>query len=101
MDVMKLSFPDNYFDCVIDKSTVDVLFCGDNALLNVATMMKEIQRVLKKKGTDIIVSFGTPDERAEHFEREHLSFEMKIFTLKKSLIKLEGKTEAVINNLGR
>lgn len=42
MDVCDLKYPDNYFDIAVDKSTIDALLCGDNAYLNVATMMKEV-----------------------------------------------------------
>ena len=41
MDVCDLKYPDNYFDCVIDKSTIDAILCGDNAFLNTALLLKE------------------------------------------------------------
>ena len=41
MDVCNLSYPDNFFDVAIDKSTIDALLCGDNAYLNTALMLKE------------------------------------------------------------
>lgn len=41
MDVCNLSYPDNFFDIAIDKSTIDALLCGDNAYLNTALMLKE------------------------------------------------------------
>lgn len=74
MDVRELNYPDNYFDCAIDKSTIDALLCGENAYLNVAKMMKEVQRVLKTDGHYIAISYGKPESRSYHFEREHLSF---------------------------
>lgn len=101
MDVMSLNYPDNYFDFVIDKSTIDVLFCGNNSFMNVAVMMKEIQRVLKVNGVDLVVSFGTPESKIRHFEMDHLSFDIKIFSLKRSCLVKEGQTEIVIINLWR
>lgn len=98
MDVRNLLFSDDYFDYIIDKSTIDVLFCGQNVALNIAIMLKEVQRVLKVKGSYLIVSFGSPENRSFHFERDHLSFEMKIFTLKKKLQYKEEKIEGVIIN---
>lgn len=98
MDVRNLIYPDNNFDYIIDKSTIDVLFCGDNVSLNVAIMMNEVQRVLKIKGSYFIVSFGAPENRALHFERDNLSFEMKIFTLKKNLLYKDEKIEGVLND---
>lgn len=40
MDVRSLTYPSNYFDLIIDKSTIDALLCGDYAYLNVAKMLK-------------------------------------------------------------
>lgn len=77
MDVRDITYPDQYFDVAIDKSTIDALLCGDNAYLNVAKMMKEVQRVLKPEGYYIAISYGKPENRAQHFERDHLSFAMK------------------------
>jgi len=74
MDVRDIKYPDGYFDAAIDKSTIDALLCGDNAYVNVAMMMKEVQRVLKPGGHYIAISYGKPESRAYHFEREHLSF---------------------------
>ena len=42
MDVCQISYPSEYFDIAIDKSTIDALLCGDNAFYNVAKMMKEV-----------------------------------------------------------
>lgn len=41
MDVCDLKYPENFFDCVIDKSTIDAILCGDNAFLNTALLLKE------------------------------------------------------------
>jgi ubiquinone/menaquinone biosynthesis C-methylase UbiE len=53
------------------------LLCGDNAFLNVASMLKEVQRVLKPGGVYIAISYGKPENREFHFEREHLNFSLK------------------------
>lgn len=69
---------DRSYDVAIDKSTIDALLCGDNAYLMVAKMTKEIQRVLKDEtGLYIAISYGKPESRSMHFEREHLSFTLK------------------------
>lgn len=41
MDVCDMTYEDNYFDVVIDKSTMDALLCIPNAFLNIAKMKKE------------------------------------------------------------
>eukprot|EP00356_Strombidium_inclinatum_P012707 CAMPEP_0170490806 /NCGR_PEP_ID=MMETSP0208-20121228/9574_1 /TAXON_ID=197538 /ORGANISM="Strombidium inclinatum, Strain S3" /LENGTH=94 /DNA_ID=CAMNT_0010766261 /DNA_START=292 /DNA_END=576 /DNA_ORIENTATION=- len=80
MDVCDLKYPDNYFDVVIDKSTIDAILCGDNAFLNTAIMLKEGQRVLKVDGKYIAISYGKPSTRSFHFERKFLSWTLKEYT---------------------
>jgi hypothetical protein len=41
MDCRDLHYSDEFFDMVIDKSTIDALLCGNYAYLNVAIMLKE------------------------------------------------------------
>jgi len=83
MDVRDLKYPDKHFDIAIDKSTIDALLCGDNSFLNVAMMTKEVQRVLKTGGIYMVISYGAPENRVFHFEREHLGFTINIYTIKK------------------
>ena len=81
MDVRKLEYKDDYFDVAIDKSTIDALLCGDDAFLNVALMMSEVQRVLKTDGVYMAISYGRPENRIFHFERPNLDFAAKQFVL--------------------
>jgi ubiquinone/menaquinone biosynthesis C-methylase UbiE len=62
-DVMNINAPDNYFDLAIDKSTIDTLLCSGNSFENVATTMKEVQRVLKPGGYLLSISYGKPENR--------------------------------------
>ena len=41
MDVRNMSYLSNFFDLIIDKSTIDALLCGKSSFLNTAIMMKE------------------------------------------------------------
>ena len=66
MDVRDLKYEDETFDLAIDKSTIDALLCGDHSFLNVAIMIKEIQRVLKTGGIYLIISYGQPENRIMH-----------------------------------
>jgi ubiquinone/menaquinone biosynthesis C-methylase UbiE len=66
MDAKELSLKENSFDFVVDKSTMDSILCGEKSFINVATMTKEIQRVLKVGGIYIIISHGTPENRVFH-----------------------------------
>jgi ubiquinone/menaquinone biosynthesis C-methylase UbiE len=84
MDALNMQYPDNTFDAVIDKSTIDAILCGDESYLNTARMMKEVQRVLKVGGYYVVISYGIPENRVLHFEREHTSWELKYFTMEKA-----------------
>lgn len=78
MDCCDLSYPDNFFDCIIDKSTIDAILCGDNAFLNTALMLKESQRTLKEDGGKYIaISYGKPETRSLHMNRSFLSWSLK------------------------
>lgn len=39
MDVTNMTYPDQSFDLVFDKSMIDTLMCSDNPLLNVARLL--------------------------------------------------------------
>ena len=41
MDVREMTYDSNFFDLIIDKSTIDALLCGEDAFINVAKMLKE------------------------------------------------------------
>ena len=42
MDILKMTFPDEKFDVVIDKSTIDAILCGDYSFYNTAIMLHEV-----------------------------------------------------------
>ena len=42
MDALNMSFPEETFDIVIDKSTLDAILCGDNYYYNSAKMLMEV-----------------------------------------------------------
>ena len=81
MDGLDLDFLENSFDVVLDKSTLDAVLCGEMSFINSAVMLKEIQRVLKVGGVYLAISYGAPESRVFHLEREHLSFELNCYLL--------------------
>lgn len=83
MDIRDLKYEDGFFDIAIDKSTIDALLCGEHSFVNVAKMTKEVQRTLKEGGIYMIISYGQPENRIFHLEREHLGFELSVYTIKK------------------
>ena len=83
MDVCEMAYKDETFDLIIDKSTIDALLCGDHSFMIVAKMLKEISRVLKTGGYYVIISYGQPENRMIHLERDHLAFDIQIYTIKR------------------
>ena len=81
MDAMEMTYEAETFDCVIDKSTIDAILCGEYSFYNTAKMLKEVQRVLKTGGYYIAISYGKPETRVFHFKRKHLDFDMSCYVL--------------------
>jgi len=63
-------FTDKTFDIVFDKALLDAVLCGENALITVEKMMKEIYRVLKDEGHYIIVSNASEEGRKILFDEK-------------------------------
>jgi ubiquinone/menaquinone biosynthesis C-methylase UbiE len=57
MDCCQLSFDNESFDVVLDKSTMDCLCCCENSVHQISTMMKESWRCLCPGGLFISLSF--------------------------------------------
>lgn len=79
MDVRNMHFPSDYFDLIIDKSTIDALLCGESAFINTALMMRECQRVLKVDGAYMGISYGNPENRVLHYKRGHLKMTVQTY----------------------
>ena len=90
MDVRDIKYEDNFFDLAIDKSTMDALLCGDNSFVNVAKMIKEIQRVLKVGGYYMIISYGAPKYRLMHLNRKFEKFKIEILKVEKDYVEEDG-----------
>ena len=89
MDAKELLYPDNEFDAIIDKGTLDCILCGDQAYKNAAQMLMECQRCLKEGGYLFIVSYGKPEDREFHFLREHMHMELRTFEMYKESYALD------------
>lgn len=89
MDARDIKYEDNTFDLVVDKSTIDALLCGDDAFINVAKMIKEVQRVLKVGGYYMIISYGVPNYRVLHLKRKFEKFKVEIMKIEKDFVEEE------------
>lgn len=78
MDCTNMDYPDNHFDYVFDKGTIDALACGDNDDQDMRATVLESIRVLKSGGIYVIVSFAEPSRRMEFFETENVTITHEI-----------------------
>lgn len=65
MDCTHLDVEANSFDFVVDKGTIDALYCDCNMKVNVESALNEITRVLKQGCYFIDISYGDPSIRQE------------------------------------
>ena len=70
MNVCSLEFPDESYDAVIAKATMDAVLCGEGSTANVAKMCSEVSRVLNGQGVFFILSYGVPDNRLNYLEND-------------------------------
>jgi len=74
MDARQMTYENNTFDVIIDKGTLDAFSCMKGNDLAIACYLTEAFRVLRPGGVYLCNTFGTPKERAVHFERPHLDW---------------------------
>ncbi|XP_024985914.1 EEF1A lysine methyltransferase 4 [Cynara cardunculus var. scolymus] len=85
MDVRDMkAFESGSFDAVIDKGTLDSLLCGHNSKTNAAKMLEEVERVLKKEGVYILITYGIPAYRLRLLRESH-SWAIKLHVIDKLL----------------
>ncbi len=56
MDMMKLNFPENSFDVILDKAGSDVLLVGKKPFKTYRKFMEEVEKVLKKNGKFVFIT---------------------------------------------
>ncbi|XP_011008275.1 PREDICTED: methyltransferase-like protein 13 isoform X2 [Populus euphratica] len=82
MDVRDMSFfPDESFDAVIDKGTLDSLMCGGDAPISAARMLGEVSRLLKPGGIYMLITYGDPKVRMPHLTRSIYSWEIVLYAI--------------------
>lgn len=82
MDVRDMStFPDDSFDTVIDKGTLDSLMCGTDAPLSASQMLGEVSRVLKPGGIYMLITYGDPRVRIPHLNRVAYNWKIRLYII--------------------
>lgn len=68
-----LPFPDESFDLIICKGTMDAILCSPGSGINLRAFMQECSRVLNRQhGVMMTVSYGSPENRLLHMEDENI-----------------------------
>ncbi|KAI4323463.1 hypothetical protein L6164_023065 [Bauhinia variegata] len=82
MDVRDMSFfPDESFDAVVDKGTLDSLMCGTDAPISAARMLAEVCRLLKPGGTYMLITYGDPTVRMPHLSRPVYNWKITLYNI--------------------
>ncbi|GAB2300098.1 hypothetical protein Dimus_034138 [Dionaea muscipula] len=82
MDARDMSFfPDDSFDGVIDKGTLDSLLCGADAPISAARMLAEVCRLLKPGGIYMLITYGDPTVRMPHISRSVYNWKITLYII--------------------
>lgn len=81
MNACALDFPDDTFDVVMDKGTMDSILCGEGSTTNVGKMLAEVTRVLKPNGVFFMVSYSSPDNRLSYLENDDYHWKVVVHTV--------------------
>ena len=77
MDCTNLQFPENSFDAIIEKGTIDALICKNDNGISIKQFLIESYRVLRPGGVFLSISFGKPSLRLPHFRDSNLSWKIQ------------------------
>ena len=83
MNACALDFPDDTFDVVMDKGTMDSILCGEGSTANVGKLLSEVTRVLKPSGVFFMTSYSTPDNRLSYLENDEYRWKVVVHTVGK------------------
>lgn len=67
MSCTSMEYPENTFDFVIDKGTIDALYCASDSDSLISQTLNEVSRVLKPNERYACISFGNRKNRKQLF----------------------------------
>ncbi|KAK8828963.1 hypothetical protein WA538_000966 [Blastocystis sp. DL] len=94
-DIHHMSYPDESFDVVIDKGTLDAIICGDEATCFPDKVLLEVNRVLKKDGVYICITFGMPENRMDYFQKSPLKWKITHIPLPKKVVSTQSSQAGI------
>jgi ubiquinone/menaquinone biosynthesis C-methylase UbiE len=88
LDVTKrFPYPENSFDIIVCKGTMDSILCGVGSLKNIRSTMMECSRVLNDEfGALVIITYGSPVDRMLYIEDEAFGWSIDVHTVPKPRI---------------
>ena len=63
------NFGDGEFDVILDKGTLDAILCGADSNKHQNTMLTELNRLLKRGGVFVLITYGQPSSRLPYLEK--------------------------------
>jgi len=94
MNACHLDFPDETFDAIVDKGTMDSVLCGEGSTGNVGKMLSECVRVLKPNGVLFMISYGVPDNRLGYLESEEFPWKVSVTTVAKPTVSANAVSDS-------
>lgn len=88
MDLREMDFPDEVFNAVLDKATLDSILCAEGALPLASKCLAEISRVLSSNGVFVCVSHGHPNTRLNVLDRSEYGWTVSVHNVPKPMLKL-------------
>lgn len=83
MDCTEMDYPDKSYDAIIDKGTMDAILCGEGGPEKVGQYLTHCSRILRPRGTLIVVSYANPDMRSLYLDRPEYGWTVKTETVPK------------------
>jgi len=82
MDATKMTYPDDTFDSIIDKATLDSILCSDSSSRHVQNMVKEIYRVLKPGGVFLMLSYAKGQTRMSYLQKQEFKWKINLESIR-------------------
>jgi hypothetical protein len=71
--------------CAHRQALMDSILCGEGSTANCAKYLSEVSRVLKPNGVLLVVSYGSPDHRRNHLDRDY-GWSVEVVTVPKPAV---------------